>query len=88
MSQVSTMRFGICLRRRHRVVECWFAERTNNERRRGVHRSVRALKGAIRTFFAVHHANGQPFVWTRTADEIPASIARFARRTPVLVPAC
>jgi hypothetical protein len=30
---------------------------------------------------AAHHANPKPFMWTKSADEILASIARFAQRT-------
>ena len=62
-------------------VERWFAELTNKQRRRGVHRSGRALKAAIREFLDAHHAAPKPFVWTKTADEILASITRFAQRT-------
>jgi DDE superfamily endonuclease len=29
----------------------------------------------------LHHDNPKPFVWTKTADELLASIARFAQRT-------
>src|SRR6516225_6047146 len=63
------------------LVERWFAELTNKQLRRGVHRSVVQLKTAIRAFIAAHHANATPFVWTKCADEILASIARFAQRT-------
>ena len=63
------------------LVERWFAELTNKQLRRGVHRSVRALEAAIRTFIAAHNENGTPFVWTKSADEILASMARFAQRT-------
>ena len=63
------------------LVERWFAELTNKQLRRGVHRSVAQLKVAIREFIAAHHANAKPFVWTKSADEILASIARFAQRT-------
>jgi hypothetical protein len=51
----------------------WFAELTNKQLRRGVHGSVAQLKAAI--------ANPKPFVSTKSANEIPASIARFAQRT-------
>src|SRR4029077_19572520 len=54
---------------------------TNKQLRRGVHRSVAQLKTAIREFIAAHHANAKPFVWTKSADEILATIARFAQRT-------
>ena len=63
------------------LVERWFAELTNKQLRRGVHRSVAQLKAAIREFIAAHHAKPKPFVWTKSADEILASIARFAQRT-------
>ena len=63
------------------LVERWFAELTNKQLRRGVHRSVSQLKTAIREFIAAHHAKATPFVWTKNADEILASIARFAQRT-------
>jgi transposase len=63
------------------LVERWFAELTNKQLRRGVHRSVRALETAIREFVDTHNAEGKPFVWTKSADEILASIARFAQRT-------
>jgi transposase len=63
------------------LVERWFAELTNKQLRRGAHRSVRALDAAIREFIDAHNTTGKPFVWTKTADEILASIARFAQRT-------
>ena len=63
------------------LVERWFAELTNKQIRRGVHRSIRELETAIREFLDVHNENPKPFVWTKTADQILASIARFAQRT-------
>jgi transposase len=63
------------------LVERWFAELTNKQLRRGAHRSVAQLEAAIRAFIDAHHANPKPFVWTKTADEILASMARFAQRT-------
>ena len=63
------------------LVERWFAELTNKQLRRGAHRSVAQLEAAIREFIDAHHANPKPFVWTKTADEILATIARFAQRT-------
>ena len=44
-------------------------------------RSVPQLKTAIQEFIDAHQANPKPFVWTKSADEILASIARFAQRT-------
>ena len=63
------------------LVERWFAALTTKQLRRGAHRSVTQLEAAIREFIDAHHANPKPFVWTKTADEILASIARFAQRT-------
>jgi len=63
------------------LVERWFAELTNKQLRRGTHRSIRELERAIRDFIEAHNESPRPFVWTKTADEILASIARFAHRT-------
>ena len=63
------------------LVERWFAELTNKRIRRGAFRSVRELESAIREFIDVHNEDPKPFVWTRTADQILDSLARYARRT-------
>jgi transposase len=63
------------------LIERWFAEITNKRIRRGIFRSVKELETAIHEYIAVHNEDPKPFVWTRTADEILASIARFAQRT-------
>src|SRR5438105_2312427 len=68
------------------LVERWFAELTNKRLRRGVFRSVKELEAAIREYIAVHNEDPKPFVWTRTADQILASIARFAQRTCAVQP--
>lgn len=63
------------------LVERWFAELTNRRIRRGVFRSVKELEAAIREYIEVNNEDPQPFVWTKTADQILASIARYAQRT-------
>ena len=63
------------------LVERWFAELTNKRIRRGVFRSVKELETAIREYIDVHNEDPKPFVWTKTADQILASIARYAQRT-------
>jgi transposase len=68
------------------LVERWFAEITNKRIRRGVFRSVKELEAAIREYIDVHNENPKPFVWTKTADEILDSIARFAQRTVAVQP--
>jgi len=62
-------------------VERWFGLLEQRQLKRGSHRSVVALVQAIRDFVEVSNENARPFQWVKTADEILASIARFARRT-------
>lgn len=63
------------------LVERWFAELTNKQLSRGAYQSVPQLKAAIQEFIDAHQANPKPLVWTKSADQILASIARFAQRT-------
>jgi transposase len=63
------------------LVERWFAALTEKQIRRGIHRSVRELETAIKTYLGTCNDSPKPFVWTKTADEILASVARFCRRT-------
>src|SRR3989442_6234746 len=63
------------------LVERWVAELTDKQLRRGAYQSVSKLKAAIQEFIDAHQENPKPFVWTKTADQILASIARFAQRT-------
>jgi hypothetical protein len=44
-------------------------------------RSVRELERAIKDFIHHHNRDPKPFWWVKTADQILASIARFAQRT-------
>jgi transposase len=69
------------------LVERWFAELTNKRIRRGVFRSVRELETAIREYIDIHNEDPAPFIWTKTADQILASIARYAQRTTAAHPA-
>ena len=62
-------------------VERWFAELTMKQIRRGAHRSVSELERAIQESLDAHSADPKPFVWTKSADEILANIARFGQRT-------
>jgi len=63
------------------LVERWFAELTEKQIRRGVHRSTLQLENAIRHFIDQHNRNPKPFVWTKSADQILDSVARFCKRT-------
>ena len=62
------------------LVERWFAELTTKKLRRGAHRSVRDLNADIRAWIDTWNENPRPFVWTKTADEILDSIARYCTR--------
>jgi transposase len=63
------------------MVERWFGLLTERQLRRGVHRSTVALEAAIESYIAVTNEQPKPFIWTKSADEILASVARFCRRT-------
>jgi transposase len=62
-------------------VERWFALLTERQIKRGAHRSVRELETAIHEFLDAHNDDPKPFKWTKGADEILASMARFGQRT-------
>ncbi len=62
------------------LVERWFGELTTKKPRRGAHRSVRALNADIRTWIQTWNDNPRPYVWTKTADDILDSIARYCTR--------
>jgi transposase len=62
------------------LVERWFAELTTKKLRRGTHRSVRQLNTDIRAWIETWNHDPKPFVWTKTADEILDSIARYCNR--------
>lgn len=58
-------------------IERFFALLTDRQIRRGVFRSVAALKATITAFIKQHNAAPKPFRWTKSADDILASIERF-----------
>jgi transposase len=62
-------------------VERWFATLTEKCIRRGSRRSTRQLEQAIRDYLQRHNADPKPFVWSKSADDILASIERFCLRT-------
>jgi transposase len=62
------------------LVERWFAALTEKQLRRGVHRSTRELELAIRRYVEITNQHPKPFIWTKTADDILASVARFCHR--------
>jgi transposase len=62
-------------------VERWFGHLTDQKIRRGVHKSVQALETDIRDWIAEWNTHPKPLIWTKTAEEILDSLARYLRRT-------
>jgi transposase len=58
------------------LVERWFRELTDKALRRGVFHSVPDLIAKIEQYLAAHNDDPKPFVWTATAEEILAKVAR------------
>ena len=61
-------------------VERWFGFLTGQLLRRGAHKSVQALEADIRAWIADWNQHPRPFIWTKTAEEILDSLARYCRR--------
>jgi transposase len=59
------------------LVERWFAELTTKWLKRGSHRSVPELTASIQDWIETWNQEPRPFVWTKTADQILDSIARY-----------
>ena len=62
-------------------VERFFALLAEKQIKRGAHTSVKELIAAIEEFISRQNANPKPLRWTKSADDILASIDRFCRRT-------
>jgi hypothetical protein len=62
-------------------VERFFALLTARAIKRGVFRSVSEVVQAIEGYIEATNAAPKPFRWTKTADDILASIQRFCLRT-------
>src|SRR3954468_19846227 len=58
-------------------VERFFALLTDGRIRRGAHRSTAELEAAITAHIDAHNADPKPFRWTKSADDILASVQRF-----------
>ncbi len=61
------------------MVEIWFSILTNQQIRRGVYHDVPELIAAIEHFIAGYNERAQPFVWTKTAEEI---LVKAIKRQP------
>lgn len=63
------------------LVERWFASLTDKALRRAVHRSVSELIAGIEAYIEAANAMAKPYRWSKTADEILASITRASAKT-------
>jgi hypothetical protein len=77
---VEIMKFGCPRFRAAFSAARWFATLTDKQIRRGSFSSTRQLETAIRTYVDHHNAQPKPFIWTKSADDILDSIARYCRR--------
>ncbi len=62
-------------------VERFFALHTERALKRSVFRSMAELAAAIKAYINAINRDPKPFRWTKTADDILASIQRFCLRT-------
>jgi transposase len=63
-----------------KLVERWFGELTARKLKRGVHRTVRELNKDIRAWLDHWNENPRPYVWTKTADQILATLAAYCNK--------
>ena len=68
-------------------MERFFADLTEKQIKRGVHRSTVELEQAITEYIEAFNEDPKPFRWHKSADEILAFIKRFCLRTLELAPA-
>ncbi|MFD5566374.1 IS630 family transposase [Kitasatospora griseola] len=61
-------------------VERWFGFLSDQLIRRGAHKNVQALEADIRTWIKNWNEDPRPFTWTKSAEEILESLARFCQR--------
>ena len=62
-------------------IERWFAKLEQRQLKRGTHRNVTELERAIYEFIDASNSEPKPFVWTKSADAIFASLRRFCGAT-------
>jgi hypothetical protein len=62
------------------LVERFFATLTEQQLRRGTHRSVPVLEKAIRDYLEIYNEDPKPFRWTKSADKIIESVNSVLKR--------
>jgi transposase len=66
------------------LVESFFSIVERRVGKRGVHRSQQALEKDIKAFLNAHNEDPQPFIWTKSADDILSSLARYTAKAGAL----
>jgi transposase len=66
------------------MVEIWFSILTNQQVRRGVYRDVPELIAAIEQFIDGYNQRAQPFVWTKTPEQILTKAIKQQRTSETL----
>ena len=59
------------------LVEMWLSDLATKLLRRSAHRSVTELTDSIETWAKTRNENPRAFKWTKTAEEILTSVARY-----------
>ena len=62
------------------MVESFFSIVERRVTKRGVHHSTTALESDIQSFLDAHNGDPKPFRWTKTADQILDSLARYCTK--------
>ena len=62
--------------------ERFFAALTEKQIRRASFQSTQQLEKAIRQYLEHHNTQPKPFVWTKSADDILTTLAKYCERTP------
>jgi transposase len=61
-------------------VERFFSSLTEKQIRKGSFQSTQQLEAAIRDYLQHHNQQTKPFVWTKSADDILAALAKYCER--------
>lgn len=62
------------------MVERFFRDLSEHRLRRGVFKSVGELNNAVTDYLKAHNENPKPFIWTATATDILAKVARARKK--------
>ena len=59
------------------LIERWFSTITQDQIRRGTHRSTKELETAIKGYLEIYNENPKPFVWAKSSDQILESVKNY-----------